>query len=114
MKFEKFEDILAWQGSRIVIKQIYEIFKDHLDYGFKNQILRTSISIGNNIAEWFERKTNNEFKQFLYIAKWSSAELRSMLYNALDVWYIDKETFDELFEKTTIIAKQLSNLIQTL
>jgi four helix bundle protein len=51
MKFEKFEDILAWQGSRIVIKQIYEIFKDHLDYGFKNQILRTSISIGNNIAE---------------------------------------------------------------
>jgi four helix bundle protein len=50
----------------------------------------------------------------LYIAKWSSAELRSMLYNALDVWYIDKETFDELFEKTTIIAKQLSNLIQTL
>ena len=46
---------------------LYEEMNDNNDYGFKNQILRASVSVMNNIAEGFERQTNNEFKHFLYL-----------------------------------------------
>ena len=114
MKIERFEDIQTRQNARILIEKIYTIFRDSKDRGFRDQICRASVSIGNNIAEWFERKSNNEFRQFLYIAKWSSAEVRSMLYSAKDLWYITELQFIELTEISVIIAKQLSNFIKTL
>ncbi len=114
MKIEHFEDIQARQNARILTQQIYKLFGEFKDRWFKDQVQRASISISNNIAEWFERKSNNELKQFLYIAKWSSAEVRSMLYIAQDLWYISTQQFDELFDPSTIIAKQLSNFIKTL
>jgi four helix bundle protein len=79
MKIERFEDIIAWQLAKELTISIYSLFENSNDYGFKDQIQRASISIMNNIAEGFERKTNNEFKQFLYIAKGSCGEVRSML-----------------------------------
>lgn len=114
MKITSFEDIQAWQNARILIEKIYGIFSDSKDRWFKDQICRATISIGNNIAEGFERQSNNELRQFLYIAKWSSAEVRSMLYTALDLWYINTTQFDELTNVAVIIAKQLSNFIKTL
>ena len=69
MKFERFEDIIAWQKAKILTVCIYKLFELSKDYGFKDQIQRASVSIMNNIAEGFERKSNNEFKYFLYIAK---------------------------------------------
>ncbi len=114
MKIEKFEDIQARQNARILTKEIYTVFWDSKDRGFKDQIFRASISIGNNIAEGFERKSNNELKHFLYIAKWSSSEVRSMLYTTQDLWYISDIQFTKLTELAIIIAKQLSNFIKTL
>jgi four helix bundle protein len=114
MKIERFEDIQARQNARILTKEIYTVFWNSKDRGFKDQICRASVSIGNNIAEGFERKSNNELRQFLYIAKWSSSEVRSMLYSAQDLWYISDIEFNKLTELSTIIAKQLSNFIKTL
>lgn len=68
----------------------------------------------NNIAEGFERSSNNEFKYFLYVAKGSSAELRSMLSLGIELNYINKEDFEKLNEKAIYISKMLSNLIKTL
>jgi len=62
MKIERFEDIIAWQKSKELTVQIYKLFKESKDFGFKEQIQRPSISVMNNIAEGFERKSNNEFK----------------------------------------------------
>jgi len=84
MKADRFEDLIVWQNSKELTVKIYKIFENIKDYGFRDQILRASISIMNNIAEGFERKTNNEFKYFLFIAKGSSGELRSKLYLALE------------------------------
>ena len=94
MKIEKFEDILAWQKAKILTESIYQCFKNCNDYSFKDQIQRAAVSIMNNIAEGFERRTNKELKNFLFIAKGSCAEVRSMLYLSLELNYISKKEFD--------------------
>jgi len=114
MKIERFEDIIAWQLAKELTVSIYTLFEKSNDYGFKDQIQRASISIMNNIAEGFERKTNNEFKQFLFIAKGSCGEVMSMLIIAQDLKKISLEDYTELFTKAEIISKMLSNFIKTL
>lgn len=113
-KFETFEDIIAWQKSRILVIDIYQVFKKNNDYSFRDQIQRAAVSIMNNVAEGYERKGNKEFAKFLYIAKGSCAEVRSMLYLALDLNYINKEEFQKFSEKSLTISKMISNLIKTL
>ena len=114
MKIEKFEDIVGWQKAYELSQIIYQVFSDCKDYGFKNQIQRAAVSIMNNIAEGFERKTNNEFKQFLYVAKGSCGELRSMIYLAKSLKYLSDESASILLKKSTEISKILSGLIKTL
>jgi len=114
MKFERFEEIIAWQKSKALVTEIYRIFNKSIDYNYKNQILRASISVMNNIAEGFERKSNNEFKHFLFIAKGSSGEVRSMLYLGMELNYITQLQFIELKNKAEEISKMISGLIKTL
>jgi len=114
MKIDKFEDIIAWQRAKNLTIEIYKLFDTQKDFSFKSQINRASISIMNNIAEGFERKSNKEFKQFLFIAKGSAGEVRSMLHLALQLKFISVEKFNVLFEDVIIISKMLSNFIKTL
>ncbi len=81
------------------------------DYGFRDQICRASVSITSNIAEGFERKSNKAFQSFLAIAKGSAGEVRSQLYAALDIGYIDDDKFHQLSAQATEIGKMLSGLI---
>jgi four helix bundle protein len=67
-----------------------------------------------NIAEGFERKSNKEFQQFLFIAKGSAGEVRSHLYLAEDVGYIKKEICDDFIKKVKIISMSLSGFIKYL
>lgn len=114
MKIEKFEDIIAWQKSEKLVIEIYDKFRHCRDYIFKDQICRAVISIMNNIAEGFERRTNNDFKRFLYIAKGSCAEVRSMLYLAKGFDYITEKDFKKIHQEATEISKILSGFIKTL
>lgn len=113
-KIERFEDMLIWQDARLLIKNIYSTFAKCRDFSFRDQIQRAVISIMNNSAEGYERKGDKEFKRFLYIAKGSCGEVRSMLYIALDLNYIKKQEFDYLFEKTERISKMLASFIKKL
>ncbi len=114
MKIEKFEDIRAWQSAKELTKMIYFAFADTKDFSFRDQIQRASVSIMNNIAEGFERQTNNEFKHFLFIAKGSCGEVRSMLSLALELNKITKDDFDKMYLLATEISKMLSALIKYL
>ncbi len=114
MKFEKFEDILAWQKAELLTINIYKLFKDCGDYSFKRQVERAVISIMNNIAEGFERQSNKEFKYFLFIAKGSCGEVRSMLHVASKLGYIEEGQYSELKIVSTEISKMLSGLIKKL
>ena len=113
-KIEKFEDIIVWQKSQELIMLIYGDFRNIKDYAFRDQIQRAAVSIMNNIAEGYERKGNKEFRKFLYIAKGSCGEVRSMLYLAFKLKYIQKDKFDLLLNECLIISRMLSNFIKSL
>ena len=114
MKIEQFEDIIAWQKAKIMSVKIYALLKNSKDFGFRDQICRASVSVMNNIAEGFERKSNNEFKNFLFIAKGSCGEVRSLLHLAIELNYINKEDYAYLNNLSIEISKMLSGLIKTL
>ncbi len=109
-----FEEITSRQKSQKLATQVYKQFSQIKDYWFKDQIQRCVVSISNNIAEWFERKSNNEFKYFLYIAKWSCWEFRSMLYLAKSLWYMENDLFESLYSESIEISKSIYWLIISL
>jgi len=113
MKIEKFEDVIAWQKGKELTILVYKIFKNCKDFSFKNQIERASVSIMNNIAEGFERKTNKELRNFLFIAKGSAGEVRSMLELGLELKYISKEDFEKMRDMSSEISKILSGFIKS-
>ncbi len=114
MKIERFEDIIAWQKSKTLALLIYADFKNCRDFAFKDQIQRASLSVMNNIAEGYERMGNKEFSKFLYIAKGSSGEVRSMLIIARDFDYLSQANFDNLYTLSIEISKILSGLIKSI
>ena len=99
---QRFEDIQAWQETRILVKMIYQLTnKENFskEYGMRDQIRRASVSVMNNIAEGFDCESKIEFARFLGIARRSAVEVQSILYAALDVDYINQTEFDLYYEQ---------------
>ena len=115
---EKFEDLRIWQESRALVKSIYGAMRGNAraekDWGFRDQIQRAVISIMNNIAEGFERESKADFARMLDIAKGSSGEVRSLLYVAEDLGYIDSAMAAQLREDARRISKGISALARHL
>ncbi len=107
---KKFEDLIFWQKARALTKLIYLYTrKKHFskDYGLRDQIQRSSVSVMSNIAEGFGRGGNNELIQFLFVGKGSLSEVRSQLYVAKDLSYItDAEFYD-----ATNLAEEIGRMI---
>jgi four helix bundle protein len=114
MKIERFEDIIAWQKAELLAIEVYNYFNNSKDFGFREQIQRAAVSIMNNIAEGFERGTNKEFIHFLFIAKGSCAEVRSMLHLARKLEKVDELKHSELLIQAEEISKIISGLIKSL
>jgi four helix bundle protein len=112
--FQKFEDIEAWQKARDLTREVYRISGDGLfarDFGLRDQMRRASVSIMSNIAEGFERSGTGELLQFLSMAKGSAGEVKSQLYVAHDLKYIDQESFEKLFNSACEISKMINGLM---
>jgi four helix bundle protein len=82
MKYNRFEDLPVWNSAIELAVKVYELtakpeFKSH--YSLRDQLERAALSVSNNIAEGFERGTNQELLTFLYIVRGSAGEVRSML-----------------------------------
>ena len=112
-RVERFEDLIAWQKARELTKEVYLVSREGQfarDFGLSGQIQRASVSTMSNIAEGFERTGPAEFHQFMSIAKGSNAELRSDLYVALDIGYIDSGQFELLYGKANEVGKVIGGL----
>ena len=107
----RFEDIQAWQEARSLVKQKYaltEVGAFSKDYGLRDQLRRASVSVMANIAEGFDCDSNLEFARFLGIARRSAVEVQSLLYAALDVRYINQETFQACYEQANKVKAFVS------
>jgi four helix bundle protein len=97
----------------VLTKNIYEITRTGpfaKDFGLSGQIQRAAVSVMSNIAEGFERGGRGEFHQFLSTAKASCAEVRSQLYVALDIAYIDQSTFTGLLSQAEEVGRIIGGL----
>jgi len=112
-KIEKFEDLIVWQESVKLSIEFYKELKDCKDFGLKDQMQRSAVSIPSNIAEGFERKSNKEFIQFLYISLGSCAELRTQLYIAERTEIIQSSICKTFIESAKSISAMLRSLIET-
>jgi four helix bundle protein len=116
-KISSFEDIEVWKKAVELCEKVYLLSENstlNKDFGLRDQIRRSAISIPSNIAEGFERESNNQFIYFLVIAKGSCGELRTQLFLAMKIKHIDEKKHDELREDCLVISKQLSNFIKYL
>jgi four helix bundle protein len=117
MAISRFEELNIWKVSRKLVNSIYTLTakeKFSKDFGLKDQIQRAAVSIMNNIAEGFERKSNNEFIRFLYFSKGSTGEVRSLLYVVLDLQYITEKEFEENYKLSIDLITQIANFIKYL
>ena len=82
MKYERFEQLPVWQAAMTLAEKAYAL-TEHRAFGrareLRDQMRRAALSVSNNIAEGFERGTTAELLSFLYIARGSAGEVRSML-----------------------------------
>jgi four helix bundle protein len=111
---KSFEDLEIWQAARQLSAEIYkatQVGSFAKDYGLRDQIRKSAISVLSNIAEGFERDGNKEFVQFLSISKGSLGELQAQLYIALDQQYIERQQFIQLQQSAADIAKRIGALM---
>jgi four helix bundle protein len=117
MSIKYFEDLEIWKIAREFTNKIYRITSNgrfSRDFGLADHIRRASVSVMSNIAEGFERGGNQEFVQFLSIAKGSSGEVRAQLYVAMDQNYITKKDAETLIDDFRKLSIMINNFMEYL
>lgn len=108
MDFERLE---VWQRARTLTVNVYRVFAECRDFGFRDQITRSALSIPSNIAEGMERGSDKEKCRFLWIAKGSCAELRTQVLIGTDIGYISQPVANLWLEESVRISRMLTGLI---
>jgi four helix bundle protein len=109
MSFAKrFEDLEIWQEARRLYREVYGSLRSCKDYSFRDQMQRAALSVMNNIAEGFERKTKKDFAHFLDLAKGSAGEVRSMTFAAEDIAIIQKGEAERLRADYETLSRRIA------
>ena len=110
----KFEDIDIWKRSARLSVELYKHFAKTSDYGFKDQITRSGLSIPSNIAEGSERESQKDFIRFLQYAKGSCGELRTQIYIGIDIKYIPQEKGNLWIQETRELSAMIAGFINSI
>ena len=116
-KIKSFRDLNIWKDAIKLVKLIYETTKTFPGsevYGLTSQIRRAAVSVPSNIAEGHIRNHTAEFKQFLFIALGSLAELETQVIIAGELCYMDEESKENIIERITVIGRQIRSLVSKL
>lgn len=111
---ESFEKLEVWQKSKDVAVQVCRLIRDWQDYGLRDQMSRSAVSISSNIAEGAERLSKAEFRQFLGYAKGSAGELRTQLCIAEELGYLGAKSAQPLRDELIQISRMIHGLIRSL
>jgi len=109
----RFEDLDVWKRAARLCADIYKQLRELKDFGFKDQITRSGLSVPSNIAEGFERESQKESMNFLSYAKGSCGELRCQVYIGMEIEYIPKDIGKKWISEATEISAMLGGLIKT-
>ena len=116
-KIQNFRDLDVWRLGKEIVLYVYKITKGFPKeelFGLVSQMRRAAVSIPSNIAEGFNRQHNKEYRQFLYVALGSCAELETQLELSCDLKYMRPNVRDSLLEKLDHETRMLRNLIKKL
>ncbi|MCP4042640.1 MAG: four helix bundle protein [Gammaproteobacteria bacterium] len=106
----RFEDLEVWKRSARLSAELYKALRDLRDYGFRDQITRSGLSVPSNIAEGMERRSNKDKQRYLDIALGSCAELRTQIYIGIEIGYIDNVAGKAWIAETKEISAMLIGL----
>ena len=104
----RFEELDIWQEARALNRIIWDEFKECREFAFRDQIRRAALSVMNNIAEGFERRTTKDFAHFLDLAKGSCGEVRSMGYAGEDIGVLSQETGSQLRAQSEALSQRIA------
>ena len=104
----RFEELEIWQEARALNRIIWGEFKECREFAFRDQIRRAALSVMNNIAEGFERRTAKDFAHFLDLAKGSCGEVRSMANAGEDVGVLAQEVGQQLREQSEALSQRIA------
>jgi four helix bundle protein len=110
-----FKDLMVWQRAKEIALMVYKASEEgslSRDFGLRDQIRRSAVSVGSNLAEGDERDTDKESVRFFYIAKGSLAELRTQIEIAYAIGYMEKHDYESIEEKCVILGKMIGSLIK--
>jgi four helix bundle protein len=113
----RFEDLVCWQEATSLAVEIYAVSRNgnfRRDFGFRDQLRRSAVSIAFNIAEGKERETVPEFIRYLYIAKGSAGELKTQIIIARQIGYVEQDCAKNLRQRVEKVSAMLGALIKTL
>ncbi len=116
-KVRSYRELEIWRKAMIIVKKVYgvvESFPREEIYGLTSQMKRSVVSIPSNISEGFRRQHNKEFKQFLFVALGSSAEIETQLTIAKELGYITPSQEQEFLVELDRICRMISSLIKKL
>jgi len=106
----KCETLDVWKRSCRLASCVYKYFSKCKDFGFKDQITRSALSISSNIAEGFERESKKDKKRFLIYSISSCAELITQIYIGIEIEYIDKKIGFKWVKELNELIKILKTL----
>jgi len=116
-KIKNFRDLNIWKLGVEIVEDTYKLTKNFPReelYGLASQMRRAAVSIPSNVAEGFTRKHNKEYKQFLFVALGSCAELETQIEIAAKLEYIKKQEKNDLLEKINHVTRMTMNLLKCL
>ncbi len=112
---DAFESLEVWKRSSRLCVEIYRSLEStSTAYSFKDQLLRSSLSVPSNIAEGYERGTRKEFVRYLNIAKGSCAEMRTQLYIGIEAGIMERSSASGYARESGEISRMLQGLIRRL
>lgn len=110
----KFEDMDVWKDAARLAVSVYQEMANLKDFGFKDQITRSGMSVPSNIAEGFGRSTDKDKRNFLNYARGSCAEFRTQAYIGIKIGYIEKAVGQSWIRDSNRISAMLTNLMKYL
>ena len=109
----RFEELDVWKRAARLSAAVYRALDGSREYGFKDQVTRSALSIASNIAEGFERDSSRDRIKFLTYAKGSCGELRTQLYIGIQAAFIPRDQGLEWIQETRELSAMLYGLIKT-